>query len=76
VRQGGTFDFVSPGRKAGNPLRPAVSAEAIGAVSGLNRMVQGAAIRVSDYLDKVVVITFCGAVMRGVPHRGAPIGEG
>lgn len=60
VRQGGTFDFVSPGGKTTIFYDPPSTRGAVGAVSGPDLMRQGATIRLSDYLSKVVVINLWG----------------
>lgn len=60
VRQGGTFDFVSPGGKTEIFYDPPSTRGTIGVVSGPDLMVQGATIRLSDYLGKVVVVNLWG----------------
>jgi len=60
VRQGGTFDFVSPGGKTTIFYDPPSTRGRVGVLSGPDLMVAGATIRLSDYLGKVVVINLWG----------------
>ena len=60
VRQGGTFDFVSPGGKTEIFYDPPSTRGAVGVVAGPDLMVEGATIRLSDYLGKVVVVNLWG----------------
>lgn len=60
VRQGGTFDFVSPDGKTEIFYDPPSTRGAIGATSGPDLMIQGATIQLSDYVGEVVVINVWG----------------